>query len=963
MRPRPASPPKRLLQVAAVLLAVCCTSPLFAEEPDSYRLLKKLVTDDAGEAAVGQARLYLEQFPKGEHRDQVTAWLGEMLAGRGEAEAAVALLTSPLPKLPPKERAKVNLALGRAYLDLKQPERARTALSQPPLPDKADIPQWNRLLGRAAFDLGQFEEAARALRKVPAAGRTREDSLCLARALVNGGEDRGGSVELVALLEGETLPAEEEASLRLSLAGCLYRLGDFESVGAVVSPLAGDGERRGEALLLQAWALHRLGRAAEAYDLARKASPLKGWEEGLLLAPLRSARLALDIPALETACRLFLKRYPDSEWASEAHLGLALCAEAQGDAHGALAALEQALPHLSASAKGYETALAAGRLAVEALRDWPRAKRHFGLAVEAAPDKTSRARALLSLARAGSSLGATSEGLAALTRLVKEFPHSSSVPGAYLLLGQLRAAEGDRAQGQEAFQVVIEEFPDSPEYPSAVLASAETLRAQGESALALERLRPLAGLPLPAEIASRRDRLLAALSLAVGDLTTAEATLLQITETAPDREAEESARFHMGLLRLAQGNTDAAAATFGALRDPRLAAAGRFRLALASFRSDQVPEGATLLETLSAPDCEERATALWALSEAWTKVDQPEEAAAALRRLAEAEGADPLSALAQRRVEMVLLAQEGPAAALAEIPAFRHAEPVSPTLVADLLKSARLALASGATEKADKAFRAYLDLAPQGAGAAEASLGLARSAMRRGEWAEARSLLSGVPESAARDSLLGEACYALREMAAAQAAYERALASQDGKGLSPQGALEARYFAGMAAAIQGDHEAALAHWDPYAREGQVTLANRERLLEVALWLQRNRKLEPALAALERLKKGWRDAAVAFQFAYTLELLERREEALAAFLAVGRSFSNAQWVVTARYRAAELMVQLGRTEEALSLYRDLAAATEGSVQGDFAKERLRALEAAEPTAPPQETPDAPAPAPR
>ena len=50
-----------------------------------------------------------------------------------------------------------------------------------------------------------------------------------------------------------------------------------------------------------------------------------------------------------------------------------------------------------------------------------------------------------------------------------------------------------------------------------------------------------------------------------------------------------------------------------------------------------------------------------------------------------------------------------------------------------------------------------------------------------------------------------------------------------------------------------------------------------------------------------------------------------------------------WAPTARYRAAELYADLGRYKEAIAIYKDMAVSTKGTVQGEFAKQRLMELQ--------------------
>jgi tetratricopeptide (TPR) repeat protein len=177
-------------------------------------------------------------------------------------------------------------------------------------------------------------------------------------------------------------------------------------------------------------------------------------------------------------------------------------------------------------------------------------------------------------------------------------------------------------------------------------------------------------------------------------------------------------------------------------------------------------------------------------------------------------------------------------------------------------------------------------------------------------------------------------------MPAAQDAIERSLAIPDG--LDSDQALRARLLAGTAARIQGKTGDAVKFLEAYASSAPVSAASKDDLFGTALWLQRRGRFDSALAALEKLRRVLRDAEIGFQYGYTLELAGREEDALKAYLQVTYGSTNAQWALTARYRAAELMVTLGRKDDAIALYRELVARSEGTVQGKFAKRRLDEL---------------------
>ncbi len=924
-------------------VALVFTIKAEAAEPEDFQVIKKLIQEGAPETAESQAEIYLKAYPQGANRDQVACWLGEILAWKGEAKEAMALLGQPLAKVPERERGALNLAKARALLDLKRPADAMPLLKKPGALSKDEVVVLRRLSARAAFDMDQPAEAAQSLKMIPEKQREAGDLLFLAKCLALSGDDGAARSEYQAALASaaNTIGGADRVGAMLALAGCDYRLGDYQAAISAAEPAVATASAR-DAMLIEAWALHGLGDDAKAYDMARKAVPLTGWEDAALLAPLREALLAEDYRKAGAAASAFLKARPDSPIAYEAHLGLALSLKERGDAVGALNELESALPSLPAGEPKYAAAMEAAGLAWNDLRDWDRAKRHLALAGEVAPSEAEKAATLLAFARYGWEHGASGDAISALAELVKGHPGTPSIPGAYLLLGSIRSAQGANEQGEQAYRVVLESFPDSPEFAQAAVGLAEAYFAAGMGDEASGALGLTQGMPLSGADSSTRSSLMARIMLDDGRPAAAMAALLQDWQSCEPAAGGDESRFLMGLAQIESGSLDDAAATLEQIVDINLARAGKFRLANAMMKAGKYDSAVALMEGLAEAGGESGRTALWALSSWQAEAGKSDDSSSTLQRLASSSPDDPLAVLAQRKIEVALLTSQGPAAALQAIPAFMAAEPKSPERSAGLLREARTRLAAGDTEGAATAYKEYLDRFPSGDAGPEASLGIAEAAAKRGDWNTAALVLKSAPQGSRRDMLLGEACFHMRDMACAQAAFESALGAKDLPALTQEQILDADYKAGVAAVIQGKQNDAVTHWTAYALGAPAVLSERDRLFDVALWLQKNGNLEPALAALGRLRDAFRDAAIGFQYGYTLELMGKSEEALAAYLKVAYASSNAQWALTARYRAAELMVSLGRKNDAIALYKELVERTQGTVQGDFAKKRLGQL---------------------
>jgi len=257
-----------------------------------------------------------------------------------------------------------------------------------------------------------------------------------------------------------------------------------------------------------------------------------------------------------------------------------------------------------------------------------------------------------------------------------------------------------------------------------------------------------------------------------------------------------------------------------------------------------------------------------------------------------------------------------------------------------LLRKARSRSSSGDGAGASKLYAAYLEHAARGAGAREAASFLARRAMKRKDYPEAERVLFDVERTPSMNLALARACFGLRDPAAARKALSDALGSSGG--LKSRQRLEAELLSANAARMEGDTAAAMTHYEYYALKAPANRRYKDSLFGAALWLRNRGSYEPALKAFARLNKAFRDAAVGYNYGYTLELMGKPDDALKAYLQVAYASSNAQWALTARYRAAEMMVEMGRLDDALALYAKLVERTKGTVQGAYAESRLKWL---------------------
>jgi len=119
-------------------------------------------------------------------------------------------------------------------------------------------------------------------------------------------------------------------------------------------------------------------------------------------------------------------------------------------------------------------------------------------------------------------------------------------------------------------------------------------------------------------------------------------------------------------------------------------------------------------------------------------------------------------------------------------------------------------------------------------------------------------------------------------------------------------------------------------------------------IRVALFLQKNGKVKEALNEFEKLMPLIGDddlkAEITFYIAECYENLGDLNKALENYLAVTYLHpKEIMWATTARFNAAKICEKLGYYDDAIKLYKKIADAYKGQVQGDFAKKKLEELE--------------------
>ncbi|MCK5735319.1 MAG: tetratricopeptide repeat protein, partial [Spirochaetaceae bacterium] len=160
-----------------------------------------------------------------------------------------------------------------------------------------------------------------------------------------------------------------------------------------------------------------------------------------------------------------------------------------------------------------------------------------------------------------------------------------------------------------------------------------------------------------------------------------------------------------------------------------------------------------------------------------------------------------------------------------------------------------------------------------------------------------------------------------------------------------------QYYLGVSLEKTGNIDDALIHYREYLNGIPVDVHQVGERIRIGLLFQKQELLDEAMAEFDRLlqmpEAVNRKAEITYYMAECLEGLGELKEALQQYLAVTYLHnSELMWSTTARFKAAKICEQLEYYDDAAKLYRKIASAYNGQVQGEFAKKKLEELQGKE-----------------
>ncbi len=156
------------------------------------------------------------------------------------------------------------------------------------------------------------------------------------------------------------------------------------------------------------------------------------------------------------------------------------------------------------------------------------------------------------------------------------------------------------------------------------------------------------------------------------------------------------------------------------------------------------------------------------------------------------------------------------------------------------------------------------------------------------------------------------------------------------------------YYLGVSYEQTGQIQKAIDSYLEYLKSLPPDVKQINERIRIALFLQKNNRLKEALNEFLRILPSLSDedskAEVMFYIAECYQGLGDLNKALENYLAVTYLHpKELMWATTARFNAAKICEKLGYYDDAIKLYRKIADAYKGQVQGEFARKKLKELE--------------------
>jgi TolA-binding protein len=831
---------------------------------------------------------FLARFPRHALSPEVVMRRGETLYQRGQWEPAEKLFeqTANVEGFALADHA----AFRRAACQFESKDYAQAAATYAWIATKFPNSKYarpaNLAAGKSAFLAGKYESARAALLPLLADGGPQavESAHWIARAWLSEKKPAEALKVIGAVLKNAG-DAPFAGQLALDQADATFEIADRKqdapALYAAVAARYPNDRVAAEALYMAGFSSSGLGQHEQAVRFARE---FTGKFAGHELEPdVRhlSAESSLQLGKYAEAAgefRAIADRFPSYRDVERCRVRLGLALQLDKRHAEAIDYLASIAPNVVSPDNRAEALFLLGSSQL-AQKDYSGAARSLRAAFEAQPRWRQADETLLLLASALKQSGQTSEALAALDQVEREFPQSAVLDRVHYRRGETTYAAGDFQAASKAYQSVIDRFPKSALFPFALYGLGWSQLSTNDYSAARTSLTRLidgfAGHELEGKARYARG-------LALHQLKEDEAALADVQtylRSHPSDSEAPDARHLVGLCQAAVGRHADAAATFASL--------------LADF-----PEYAGADKSLYEW--------AWALK----SQDRPDEAAGIFARLADQHPDSPLAAEALFHVGEVHYAKQD----YSKAATFYYAC-MQKTKAADLSEKAVHKLGwsyfrQDNFENAARTFAAQRESYPSGPLAADAAFVQAECLFKQAQWQEALAAYSNVkgpsnPEFSALALLhAAQSAEQLKDWNQSLALAERAVKEFPESGSLP----EALYQVGWSRQNLDQLDEAVKAYEQVTERSSGDTAARARFMVGEIYF---------------LKKD-------------------HKEAIRHFFKVAFGYASPKWQAEAHYESGRCFEVLKNTRQARESYKQVVENFAESDKAPLARDRLMAL---------------------
>ena len=906
-------------KVPALLLLLAFSISVFAGEADDYRVIRGMMRDGTYGIAVDRMTAFLESYPESSHQKEVRRLLvSACLSGRfyeKEHRFADAYVKAYCEKSADGCVPVILYDATAYFLEQRFPEAEEKLAAigdgiktQPTETRKA----FYQLSGDVAFARKRFQDAVDQYNSFLKLGMDNQVRLKLGISYYHLKKYHRAK-RVLSRLEAEHFQSPK-----------LFRyLGLLKFSDKKYSEAANYFQKAGKKqdLIFEAHTLLKEGKAGDAYALFRQVVPLPDISpESLALYRIN----ALLEQGKWTAAKALMDKttLPDSKKALE--LAFSVNDRFRLFNRGSEILKKIALTGNHPGHDFYR--LAEYRLTK--LNDAAGAFRYYGKVLEKAPDSPYASLALMNRIKCSLYMGNPDQALKLTTDFLKKYGvHSPITDEAYFVLGKLMLNRGSYPEAIKSFENILANYPDSNLRVKSAYLLADAYFRNGMFNDARKAAATLATLP------GQNNALnLAALSAYLAEQYQDAAAYFKIlgkNNKHTDPLALELNAFSLALsgnmkeaIRIAHGNKKLLFYLYLRVKD------GKHAIQTALSEDPMLP--AHLYE---AADLAEDPLLKRQLLEKAVELSGPE---------------TTIHLLAFHQLEPEAVAA-GDFITLMELePDFIQNDPESFHGAQAILKKARKYRQKGKLTKAISLYQMAIRAFPDAPGNDEAYYFLYQYARPR-KISYLEKIVNNFPSgqyTALAAYNLGLSAFKGKNYKKAIPFFRQALSLNDPS--TAKLAFAIRYYLGVSLEKTGNIDGAIGQYRQYLKEIPDDVHQVGERIRIALLFQKQGLQGEALAEFNRLlqmpEAANRKAELTYYIAECLEAQGKLKKALEQFLAVTYLHSSElMWSTTARFKAAKICEQLEYYDDAAKLYRKIASAYKGQVQGEFAKKKLEELQ--------------------